>query len=643
MSKRVIVSLIALLSFCSPRLWASHLIGGEMTYVYIKDSTGGVIPVVYHIYQITLNIYEDCLNGNPDAIAQDNPAYFGVYTGTGSLVAADSAFFSTSITVPVNFQNSCVKQIPQTCMFKKTFNLRIALPHNSSGYIIDYQRCCRNVDIDNVLPPADNNGSTYYCTIPGSYTNNSAVFKNFPAQIICDNNPLVYDNSATDVDGDSLSYGFCAALNGADPADVKPFPPFPPPFDSVTYLAPTYSSQTPLTGFPRLQIDPHTGIITGTPNLVGRYLVTVFCNEYRDGLLINTIKREFQYVVTSCTKVVVADIPQYSSDFNTYEVDCQNYTVNFVNTSTGGFDYHWDFGVAGTDADTSNQFEPTFTYPDTGTYTVSLVVNPHSTCPDSISRYVKVYPKFIAAFADSGMQCPGATQFFKDQSTATIKPIVSWQWSFGDGDSSTTENPQHHYTLGGTYNVTLISSNIKNCIDTAVRQIVIDNFHPFAGNDTFIVKGERIQFDATGGTQYAWTPPTNLSDTSIYDPVGYYPDTGTYTYFIHVTSPYGCSGYDTIKVYVVNQASFFVPTAFAPGSGHNDIFKPLAVGYKSLDYFRIFNRWGQEVFYTRSFETGWDGTYNNHKADVGTYFWEMGYTDRYGTKTTLKGDVTLLR
>ena len=343
-------------------------------------------------------------------------------------------------------------------------------------------------------------------------------------------------------------------------------------------------------------------------------------------------------------KVVVADIPQYSTDFNTYIINCANYTVNFINTSSGGFAYHWDFGVPGATNDTSDDFQPTFTYPDTGTYTVKLIVNPGSTCPDSISRLVKVYPKFTAAFSDSGHQCPGAPITFTDLSTATIKPITLWKWIFGDGDSSFTENPVHNYLYGGTFNVMLISQNIKHCADTALQQVVIETFKPFAGNDTIIVKGEDILFDATGGINYTWTPSTNLNDTLIYDPLGVYPDTGHYTYTVHVISEYGCAGDDTINVAVVDHAEFVVPTAFTPnGDGKNDIFRPLAVGYRSLNYFRVFDRWGERVYNSTTLEVGWDGTYNNKRCDMGTYFWEISYTDRFGKEGFLKGDVTLIR
>ena len=644
MNNRLFTILFILFSLSFFEASASHIVGGEYIYKYLGDTLIGT--VLNHKYLVSLSIYEDCQNGQPEAIAQDNPAFLAAYNNSypyTTYVNVDSVNYATSVVVPANFSNSCVTNVPPTCLLKKTFIKTYYFPANSAGYVISYQRCCRNNAVVNIQAPGDN-GCTYYCTIPGSpYTNNSAVFRNYPPQIICLNNPLYYDHSATDADGDSLSYEFCDALIGANDANIKPIP-LPPPYDSVSYVNPPYSYQHPMTGFPPIQIDPISGLITGTPNRIGRYLVTVCCHEWRHGVLINTLKREFQFVVTDCSKVVVADMPQYSTDFNTYIVDCTDYTVHFVNTSLGGFSWHWDFGVPGTTGDISTEFEPTFTYPDTGTFAVKLLVNPGSTCPDSITRLVKIYPKFYTAFTDSGMQCPGAPINFTDLSTATIKPITYWKWYFGDGDSVLEQNPVHSYAQGGTYNVILISQNIKDCIDTALRKVIIEGFRPFAGNDTIIVKGESILFNAMGGTSYTWSPATNLSDTAIFDPVGYYPDTGYFAYDVHVVSDYGCSGDDSIKVRVVNQAAFFVPSAFTPnGDGLNDIFRPIAIGYRDLKYFRVFNRFGEMVYNGNTLEVGWDGTYNHKQCDIGVYFWEVRFTDRFGKEGSLKGDVTLIR
>jgi hypothetical protein len=180
---------------------------------------------------------------------------------------------------------------------KKTFTKTYYFPPSTKGYVIAYQRCCRNAAIVNVSDPG-NTGATYYCRIPPSGvtdSNNSAIFKNYPPQLICVNYPIVYDNSATDADGDSLTYEFCPSITGADGANVKPIPS-PPPYSTITYLPP-FTYLYPLTSLPEISINPTTGLITGTPTVIGRYLVSVCCHEWRNGVIINTIIREFQFVV----------------------------------------------------------------------------------------------------------------------------------------------------------------------------------------------------------------------------------------------------------------------------------------------------------------------------------------------------------
>lgn len=635
--------LIQFLLFCviAGQAAASHIVGGDLTYRCVGPGPNNTTR-----YEIRLEIYQDCYNGAPQAIAEDNPAYLRIFEGNGASYIFDSIGASSILIVPPNFNNICVTNPPSVCLRKATFVRTYNLPNNSTGYIIAYQRCCRNGNIVNIGSPGIT-GTTYFCNIPPISTsnptcNNGAVFKNFPPQIICINNPLVYDHSATDFDGDSLSYEFCEAYQGGGPNDAKPIPTAPP-YQSVFYVN-GYTSNNPISGFPAIQINPVTGLITGTPNQLGRYVVTVCCHEWRNGVIINTVKREFQFEITNCSKAVVANIPQYSTDFNTYIVECRSRTVNFVNQSIGGTDYFWDFGVTGTNGDTSIDFQPTFTYPDTGTYTVKLVVNRGSTCPDSITRVVKIYPSYAANFTTSGLPCPNATIQFFDSTFATFLPITSWLWSFGDGGTSTDQNPTHVYSEGGAYDVRLISKSALGCVDTAIKQFNVEQFRPFAGNDTFIVKGEVINYNAVGGGTYLWNPPTYLSNPNIGNPIGSYPVADTITYNVYIRSPNGCEGFDTFTVRVLNSGILFVPTAFSPnGDGLNDVLKPISVGYRDLENFRVFNRWGEQMFYTTKFDEGWDGTYKGKPAEQGTYYWFLQIKDRLGQDQTVKGDSILLR
>jgi gliding motility-associated-like protein len=631
-----VAALILVLCCCLiPAARATHIVGGEVTYTDLGAVFGG------HRYQIRLSIYEDCLNGTPSAIAADAPAFIGVFSGSTQILI-DSARIDTFFTVPANFSNECVANAPPICLIKKSFVYYFVLPPSDSGYTIAYQRCCRNAALQNIQEPA-NSGATYFCTIPPTpyAANNSAVFSNFPPQIICVNTPLVYNNAATDADHDSLSYELCSSYwspNGL-PNDTI----IPPPFQKATYNSP-YTYIYPLTAYPLIGIDPRTGLLTCTPNRVGRYLVTVCCHEWRNGVMINTIQREFQFVVTDCSKAVQADIPILANLPNTYQLNCTDNVIHFRNTSRGGTSWRWTFGVPGELTDTSVEFEPTFVYPDTGTYSVKLVANPGSNCADSIVRQVMIYPTFKTDFEIAGTQCPGAQLLFIDKTESVSRPLLYWKWHFGDGDSATDQNTTHAYAQSGIYNVLLESQNVRGCTDSTIRHLTIDNFRPNAGKDTIIVKDEHILFHATGGISYTWRPATALTDSVGSSPTGYYPDTGRYTYTVHVISPYGCIGDDSITVTVVGNAAFLVPTAFTPnGDGRNDVFRPVAIGYRSLNYFRVYNRWGQEIYFGQSLDNGWDGTYRGHQADMGTYYWEISYTDRFGLPGKMKGDVTLVR
>jgi gliding motility-associated-like protein len=624
--------------FFSTRSFASHMIGGDVTYRCVGNNN----------FEITITLFQDCLYGEPGALAQDNPANYSIFDAvTNQYITGDSVYALSTEIVPPNFSNACINNYPNTCMRKQVFRFTRTLQPNPNGYMIVYERCCRNASISNIQTPG-NVGVTYFARIPGftngQCPNSSAVFVNLPPQIICANNPLVYDFSAVDPDGDSLSYRLCAARPGGSTSDAKPFGPnmTMPVAPSVNYMPPA-SATVPMSGVPPLQINAVTGLMTGTPNAIGRYVVTICVTEWKNGVAVNTVSRDIQFVVTNCSKAVVANIPELPDEPNTYTVQCKGYKVNFINNSTGGFSYHWDFGVPGA---TSTDFEPSFTYPDTGTYVVTLIVNKGSTCPDSISRLVKVYPEFHGDFNWTGKLCPEEPIHFHDLSTATYLPINSWRWSFGDGTNSTEQNPVHIYPRpGGAKQVTLISKSALGCRDTVTKTLPLPVFDPYAGNDTIVVLGYLYTLNGTGSQYFQWSPPDYLSNPNIHNPLVTFPDTGRYTYVLTGSSEEGCVAKDSITIWVVSYGQLFVPNAFSPnGDGVNDVLMPRIVGYKQINFFHIFNRYGQKVYTsTNDNYPGWDGKQGGQMAELGVYYWVINVTDKDGNKVVQKGDVTLLR
>jgi gliding motility-associated-like protein len=101
---------------------------------------------------------------------------------------------------------------------------------------------------------------------------------------------------------------------------------------------------------------------------------------------------------------------------------------------------------------------------------------------------------------------------------------------------------------------------------------------------------------------------------------------------------------DTIHIKVYAGPDFYVPTAFSPNNdGLNDIFRAISPGVATLDFFCVWNRWGQEVFRTQSLSTGWDGSYKGQQMPAGTYVWMIQGTDYRGKVFNRRGTVTIVR
>ena len=182
----------------------------------------------------------------------------------------------------------------------------------------------------------------------------------------------------------------------------------------------------------------------------------------------------------------------------------------------------------------------------------------------------------------------------------------------------------------------------KPVMDTIILNVA--NIIADAGpSDTSVVIDQPLQLFATGSTNYSWSPPTWLNAANIADPVSLPQDNIKYT--VTVSNDIGCSSIDTINVKLFKvKPDLYVPTGFSPnGDGTNDILKPLALGLKSVDAFKIYNRWGQLLFSTTKIGEGWDGTFKGATQGPGTYVWYAWGTDYKNNKLERKGTVVLIR
>ena len=251
-----------------------------------------------------------------------------------------------------------------------------------------------------------------------------------------------------------------------------------------------------------------------------------------------------------CTDTAVQNIfiGQFAADFTFNDsVVCIGEVVSFTDqTTVGANDWLWDFG----DSATSTSQNPTHAYTDTGTYSVVLAASNPSACTDTIVKIITVLPPPTLNFvADSTIGC--VTPFtvnFMDSTAAGM----AWSWNFGDGQTSSSQNPSNIYADTGTYHVTLTVTDSNGCTGTFVdsSMIVIRNpianfigIAPTEGCIPLPVNFNDLSTSDAVITNWFWDFGDGNTDT-VQNPTNVYTDTGAYDVTLIITNADGCT--DTI-------------------------------------------------------------------------------------------------
>ena len=455
------------------------------------------------------------------------------------------------------FDEPCISGDQRGCYYKiVVYDLpSIELPRTTSGYIFAYQRCCRIAGIQNLVTPSSSIGNTFTITIPGTAvavpnaeTNSSPLFPVNDSAVVCGGSAFSYSFNASDINGDSLSYQFCDALQGGDMTNSAPATAANPPYNSVPYASP-FSGGQPMG--PGVIINPLTGIISGiAPGLTGEYVVCVCVSEYRNGILLGITRKELHIQVKDCDPLI--------ANLNPKQTTCNGFAVTFqndVNNPVAGTDYLWTFGEPSSgNADTSILASPSHTYALAGTYTVKLKVSLAGLCVATATLQVNVFPGFFPGFTSAG-SCFTNPFRFTDITSTSYGVVDSWSWNFGDlttlADTSHQQNPQWTYSTSGTKTVTLRVTNSKGCTDVATFDInVLDKpVITLAFNDTLICRNDVIQLNAGGTGVFNWTPAVNIVNSNTGTPT--VSPTSTTRYYVNLNDN-GCINRDSVQVRVVN-------------------------------------------------------------------------------------------
>lgn len=550
--------LLFVLAFPSIFAFAAHITGGEMYYTVVGPTSNGFR------YRITLKLYRDCNSSGapldpsvPISIFGNTPPFNSVHTQT----VQQTSFVKQNLSSP----DPCIQNPPPVCYETGFYTFEVDLPSTTSGYVVTYQRCCRIAGINNLVGSSAA-GATYNAIIPGTNSlagapnNNSARFTGIDTVITCANNTFCYDFGATDPDGDSLSYNFCNAYLGGSQQTPAPNPPSAPigaggAYASVNYAG-SFSGSSPLGS--GVTVNPRTGLMCGVAPAPGIYVVTVCVNEYRQGKLIATQRKDLQIKVGDCN---IAKSAPAVFDINGIRLQpgvsgCKSYTYTFANDIPPNpliNSYYWEVS----DGATYTTQNPTHTFQDTGLYFVKLVINRGQDCSDSLTTSLRVYPGFFPGFTTVGVCANTNIRFF--DTTRTIYGVVnSWAWDFGDPGSptneSTVQNPTHVYPTAGQKNVVFVVKNSVGCVDTVRKSIDILTrpLIDLAFKDTLICNGDTMQLRASGNGNFSWSPTNNMINPTTPDPLVH---PSTTTSYVVTLNDQGCIGTDTVKVRVVNFVS----------------------------------------------------------------------------------------
>lgn len=343
---------------------------------------------------------------------------------------------------------------------------------------------------------------------------------------------------------------------------------------------------------------------------------------------------------------------------------CPKFTYQFTNNSlstdpTKPFQdtsFVWDFGDGSPRVPAligaANAVNHTF--PATGSYSVKLILKDTTYCnnPDDSTFLISIADNVKAIIETPAEGCAPYNATILSKSLNA----VSWQWDFGDPGSpdntSTDENPTHLYQNPGTYTIRLTAGNPGTCnlfhdttFTITVYQDPIPAFSaspdpPIANTPTVFtnlssVDAVRFKWVFGDGDSLLTNTRANVSHQ--------YNATGTFTACLTAYNVAGCDSTVCLPVRAIINPLLDVPNAFTPLSNdENSIVYVRGFGIGKIN-FTIWNRWGQKVFETNNRFQGWDGKVKGvvQPMDVYVYTLNVEFTD--GTKTTKKGDITLIR
>lgn len=394
-------------------------------------------------------------------------------------------------------------------------------------------------------------------------SNSSPSFGSLPPLYLCAVNSFTVNYAATDSDGDSLAYSMYTPYNNT---------PNPPTFTDNVFgvnlvtWQPGYSATSPFnSGGPGVTLGATTGQMTGVANSLGQYVFGIKCSEYRAGVLLSEVVRDYQANVVTCPPFVPTTPTVSTTNPNPI---CTGQTLSLTASSPdAGVTYSWT-GPNSFSSTLQNPTIPNVTTATSGTYSVIAIVTGCNSNAGTFSLTVNTTPTVTTASSNTPV-CAGTTLSLNATGTGS-----TYNWSGPGSYTSTAQNPTvPNVQTTGTGNYSVTTSSAAGCISSSTTTSVTINPAPpgpSPGSNSTICEGNTLSLTANtiASATYSWAGPNGFT-SSLEDPAISAATTaaaGTYTVIASVSGCNPTSGTTSVGI---------SPRPLAPTAGSNS---PLCIG-----------------------------------------------------------------
>jgi gliding motility-associated-like protein len=523
-TKRLLFSFAFFLVFAFPS-FAAHIIGSDIT----------VLRTSANNYQVTVTFFRDCSGGGAGF---ENPMYVFVYDKVTNAKIQEINMGGPTVTT-LTKGDACY--VPSLCVEKGIYVGNAVIANNPNGYYLSWMRCCRNNAITNIVLPGSE-GSIFYAEIPDpAIVNSTPVFNTVPQSTngyMCATYTNYVDFSATDPDGDQLKYFLSAPLScnptgqcssGANSPQVTGATGLQGPYLPITWGA-GFSTTDPF-GVGTTTLSPTSGLLTVVPPSLGVYVLCIRVEEWRSGVKIGEIRRDFQFEVLTCQRLNINISPTSTV--------CIGQVATLTGTGAlAGWTYSWNPGGAtGATVTGMSMVNGITTYTATASNGVNCIMNTGSFLTNSPTP----------AVATTGNVCLG------QNTTLTASGGGTYSWNNGTTSAALTG------VANGNYTVTVTNSNAcTNNATGVVYQAPVLTSTVSVTNVACSGSPATATVTATNGSPgytYAWTSTAQTTSAAT--------GLGNGNYSVTVTDTKGCTSVKTFTVAITSAPS--VSATSTPG------------------------------------------------------------------------------